>query len=419
MTDLISALGAMRAPRHLVFGSGQRAVLADHVAALGRSALFVTDARMAKEPVFDELRRAVAATGTSVAVFDAVEAELPLACISAGAEAGRGADVVVGIGGGSCLDAAKCVSLVLAHGGDPSDYYGEYRVPGRILPLVAVPTTSGTGSEVTPVAVLADPDRAVKIGIASPHLIPLVAICDPELTLSCPRGLTAATGADALTHAIEAFTTLRRPLDGRMTLDHVFVGKNAISDVLALQAIRLIGGSLARVVEDGADEVARADMMLGATLAGLAFGVAGTAAAHAIQYPVGALTHTSHGLGVAALMPYVMAWNRPACEEEYAAIGGALGLPKEGTIADRADAAVDAVTKLLQRIGIPGSLAELGVRQSDLTEIGRLALAAERLIKNNPRRLDAKGMDELVLAAFEGRRDRLGIMRPSNEVTSA
>src|SRR5690606_33389104 len=121
-------------------------------------------------------------------------------------------DVVIGVGGGSCLDMAKCVALLLAHGGEPQDYYGELKVPGPILPLIAIPTTAGTGSEVTPVAVLSDSKRNLKIGISSPHLIPTAAICDPELTLTCPSGLTAIAGADALTHAIEAFTATRRPV---------------------------------------------------------------------------------------------------------------------------------------------------------------------------------------------------------------
>lgn len=412
-------MGALRSPRHLVFGAGHRATLADHVAALGRQALIVTDRRMATDAAFAEMRNAIEAAGVSVRIFDGTEPELPLESVLAGAQAGHGAEVIVGIGGGSCLDAAKCIALLGAHGGKLSDYYGEYKVPAPVLPLVAVPTTAGTGSEVTPVAVLADPDRAMKIGIASPHLIPLVAICDPELTLSCPPGLTAASGADALTHAIEAFTTLRRPADGRLTLDHVFVGKNAISDALALEAIRLIGRSLRRCVEDGADRAARADMMLGSTLAGLAFGAAGTAAAHAIQYPVGALTHTAHGVGVATLLPFVMEWNLTECEAAFAEIGTALGLGGEGGIAERARAAVDAVTQLFGTIAIPASLAELGVREADLPEIGRLALTAERLIKNNPRVLTRAGMDRLVRAAFDGRRAGLATAGTDNEAVSA
>src|SRR5690606_20101181 len=132
-------------------------------------------------------------------------------------------DLVIGVGGGSCLDMAKCVALLLTHGGRPDDYYGELKVPGPVLPLIAIPTTAGTGSEVTPVAVLSDSQRSLKVGISSPQLIPTAAICDPELTLTCPPSLTAIAGADALTHAIEAFTATRRAVTSGITQERVFV----------------------------------------------------------------------------------------------------------------------------------------------------------------------------------------------------
>src|SRR5690606_21603860 len=170
-------------------------------------------------------------------------------------------------------------------------------VPGPIMPLIAVPTTAGTGSEVTPVAVLSDSERTLKVGISSPFLIPTWSVCDPELTFSCPAALTAIAGADALTHAIEAFTAVRRDPVPSIAQERVFVGKNTMSDHFALSAITLLWEGLEAACEDNTDRSAREKVMLGATMAGLAFGVAGTAAAHAIQYPVGALTHTAHGLG--------------------------------------------------------------------------------------------------------------------------
>lgn len=400
----LNNFGVMRAPRHLVFGTGQRASLPRYASAYGRRALIVTDQRMAQDPDFTRLQTELETSGLKTHIFDRVAAELPLSCIVEGANVGRGfdADMIIGIGGGSCLDAAKVIAILLKHGGAPEDYYGEYKVPGPVLPLILLPTTAGTGSEVTPVAVLDDPQRAMKIGIASPFLIPEVAICDPELTASCPPGLTAASGADAMTHAIEAFTTLRRDAGADLSTAHVFVGKNAISDSLALEAIRLIAGNLVRCVNNGNDIDARSAMMLGSTLAGLAFGVAGTAAAHAIQYPVGAMTHTAHGLGVAALMPYVMVWNRPACEAEYARIGDVIGAAASTDQRDRADAAIEAVTTLFAEIGIPSTIAELGVPAERLDEIVHLSLSAERLIKNNPRKLDSEGVDSIVRAAHSG-----------------
>ena len=402
--------GAVRGPRNLVFGAGQRRALPGYARALGRRALLVTDERMAADPALAELTSAIEATGMAVSVFSGTLPELPAACIGEGVAHGRafGADLVVGIGGGSCMDAAKIIALLLAHGGETADYYGEFKVPGPVLPLIAVPTTAGTGSEVTPVAVVSDKGRAVKVGIASPHLIPHTAICDPELTYGCPPGLTAISGADALTHAIEAFTTAARVPTGSLVHEHVFLGKNTLSDFYALEAIRLIGRSLARAVRDGSDIAARHNMMLGATLAGLAFGTAGTAAAHAVQYPVGALTNTPHGLGVAAMMPYVMEFNLPMATPAMAAIALAMGLPVDGmTEAQRASAAVDGVAALFADIGIPSDIRSLGMSEDKLDWTAEQALAATRLVKNNPRPLDPQSMALLVRAAYAGNRDML------------
>lgn len=396
-------------PRNLVFGAGQRHALPPFAASLGQRALVVTDERLAADPIFAALLDGLARAGLQVRVFDGVIAELPVACIAAAVEAGRvhGADLVIGIGGGSCLDAAKVAALLLSHGGTASDYYGEFRVPGPVLPLICIPTTAGTGSEVTPVAVVTDPDKALKVGIASPHLISHTAICDPELTYSCPPGLTAVSGADALTHAIEAYTTKRRQPGPELVHEHVFLGKNALSDHYALLAISHISAGLKRAYDDGSDSEARGRLMLGATAAGLAFGTAGTAAAHAVQYPVGAMTHTPHGAGVATLMPYVMTFNSGWCAPELAEIGRAMGLVGRGTTEEQAAATVDAVAALFAAIGIPRTLAGLGVEEAQLPQIAEQSMGITRLIKNNPRPIDDASMMDLVRAAFTGDRMRL------------
>lgn len=404
-----------RFPRNLVFGAGQRVALARYAAELGRRALVVTDERLAADAQFLSLMQGLAGAGVETAIYSGTIAELPAASILDGLAQGRefGADLVIGIGGGSCLDAAKVIALLLCHGGQPSDYYGEFKVPGPILPLIAVPTTAGTGSEVTPVAVVSDPDRAVKVGIASPFLIPHTAICDPELTYTCPPGLTAFSGADALTHAIEAFTNLRRAVDGATVHEHVFVGKNLFSDQHALQAIGLISASLAAACRDPGDQAARANLMMGSTLAGLAFGTAGTAAAHAIQYPVGALTHTPHGMGVAVMLPYVMEFNKHHAEAEMAQVADAMGAGHGLDQAGRATAAIDAVAALFATIGIPASLRDLGMTEDKLAWTAEAAMAATRLVKNNPRPLDSATMLALVTAAFTG--DRAALRHPVEE----
>jgi alcohol dehydrogenase class IV len=332
--------------------------------------------------------------------------ELPVDQVGTATERARrhGADVVVGFGGGSCLDLAKVVATCLAHGGLPQDYYGENQVPGPVVPVVAIPTTAGTGSEVTPVAVLADPERTMKIGISSPHLIPAAAVCDPELTVSCPPGVSAAAGADALVHCIEAFTAVRREPTPALSTERVFVGKSELTDAFALLGIRQAAAHLARACSHPDDLAARSGMMLAALAGGLAFGTAGTAAAHALQYPVGGLTHTPHGTGVGTLIPYVMAFNLPVRTTELAEVARAMGA------ADAADAdpstgaraAVTAVADLLSAVGIPRTLAALGMPEDRLAWAADEAMSARRLVENNPRPLDAGAALGILRAAFRG-----------------
>jgi len=402
--------GLLRLPRTILFGNGQRAALGSISASLGRRALICTDSRFSAEPAFAALLQSLKQAAVDVLVFDQVQPDIPRDTVLDCCDFARPfkPDQVIGIGGGSCLDMAKCAALILAHGGRVEDYYGEFKVPGPTLPVIAMPTTAGTGSEVTPVAVLSDPDRVMKIGISSPHLIPQIAICDPELTATCPPKLTAIAGADALTHAIEAFTTARREPDAMLSQQHVFVGKSALTDHFALLAIRLLARSLRRTVTDGSDLAARADVMMGAMAAGCAFGSAGTAAAHAIQYPIGALTHTAHGLGVATLLPYVMAYNLPASAEDFAEIARAMGIADSGrSDAMLADLAIEAVAQLFADIGIPADLAALGLPVDQQDWAAEQALTVGRLIKNNPRSIDLEAMKELVGAAFTGDRGSL------------
>lgn len=348
------------------------------------------------------------AHGLEVRVFDRTIPDLPIGSINACVEEMRGfaPDLVVGIGGGSSMDMAKVVAVLLTHGGDIRSYYGEFAVPGPVMPLIAMPTTAGTGSEVTPVAVVSDDERGVKVGIASPHLIPLVAICDPELTATCPPALTACSGADALTHAVEAYTTLARPADPMLTQDHVFVGKNLLSDHFARLAVDNIFRFLERAYRDGSDMEAREGLMLAALAAGCAFGTAGTAAAHALQYPVGNLTHTAHGDGVATLLPYVMQFNRPFCAPAFAELARTVGL-SDAAEEDMSQAFIDAVADLLGRVNIPPSLAALGLKADQQDFVAENALNAARLVKNNPRPLDLPAMQSITRAAFSGERAAL------------
>lgn len=385
--------------------------MAPYARSLGSRALICTDARLAADPIFADLVDRLRAAGVQATVYDGTIAELPTGCVDESVSKGRACapEMVIGIGGGSCMDLAKLTSLVLTHGGALRDYYGELRVPRPVLPVIAVPTTAGTGSEVTPVAVLGDPERTLKVGISSPYLVPRVAICDPELTLTCPPELTAVSGADALTHAIEAFTAVTKPRTSVLVHEQVFIGKNQLSDHHARAAISAIGKSLRVAVRDGGDLAAREQMMFGSLQAGLAFGTAGTAAAHAVQYPVGAYTGTAHGLGVAVMLPYVMEYNRPFCETELAEVAAVLGVGARSDSCDvLAAMAIDAVAELFASIGVPRTLADLGLPEDKVRWTAEQALSITRLVNNNPRPLDLAGMEQLVQSAFEGRRAALG-----------
>jgi len=393
----MSGLGVLRLPRSVEFGWGARACIPGALASLGRRVFVVVDPFLASSAPFRWLIKEIEATGVTASVHDAVEAELPVERVQASADAARSfaPDVILGYGGGSALDAAKLVALLLAHGGPLSLYYGENAVPGPIMPLVAVPTTAGTGSEVTPVAVVADTGRELKVGISSPHLIPTVAVVDPELSAGAPASVTAYAGIDALVHAIESFTA--RPLEAAWTTARpVFIGRNALSDPLSLEAIRLIGDALETAVARPDDRSAREDMAHGSLIAGMAFGSTGTHLSHALQYPIGALTHTPHGLGTGLMLPYVLAACRPAVSDRLAEIAVALGGdPDPG-------AAIDRVTTIGRNVGLPASLSELGIARSDLGHIAELALASRRLIAIAPVDVDYRLLLDILDAAWLG-----------------
>lgn len=407
MTDPATspAVGVLRGPGTIVFGAGQRRGLPQHVSALGSRVLVCTDARMGADPECVDLVSRLRAADLTVTVFADATPELPvsdiLRCLGAISD-GPSYDVVVGLGGGSCLDLAKVVAVLLTHGGHPLDYVGELQVPGPLMPVVAVPTTAGTGSEATPVAVILNDANGLKVGISSPHLIPKVALIDPELTYTCPVGLARASGADALTHLVESFTAVRRDWSEHTPTERVFVGKGALTDQIALSGITMAGEALVRAVNDPTDLGAKDTMSLVALYGGLALGSAGTAAAHAIQYPLGALTHTPHGLGVGALLPYVMRFNLPSRIPEFAQIARALGVDDQGSERELAEQGMLAVDDLLWGIGIPRNLKDMGVTEADIPLLATQAMAAKRLIDNNPRALDEAAVAAIVRNALVG-----------------
>lgn len=397
--------GVLRLPRSILVGANQRLSLAAIAAEYGSNVLICTDARLAASQEMAEIVAQLKAAELNVRVFGDTEAELPvpgiMACVNDLADAS--VDVVIGIGGGSCMDMAKIVAVILTHGGVPRDYYGEFAVPGPVLPVIAVPTTAGTGSEVTAIAVVSDPDMGMKMGISSPHIIPIAAVCDPVLTLTCPPSLTSATGADAFVHLVESYTAISRKPHPELSRERVFIGRNPLTDTFALEGIRLVGRSLVTAYEEPSDLSARSDMMVGAMYGGIALSNAGTAAAHAIQYPIGALTHTPHGLGVGLLLPYVMRFNFETILPQLARIAEALGMDvADLTQREAAREGVLAVDAILAAIGIPRTLAEIGVAEDEIEFIAQMAMNSKRLIDNNPVTLDVPELTDIVRAAWAG-----------------
>jgi alcohol dehydrogenase class IV len=352
-----------------------------------------------------ELVTAVQDKVLGVEVFADATPDVPLTdvdrAVSAAAEVD--ADVILAIGGGTVIDLAKIVGVIRRHGGTPRDYYGESKVPGPNLPLVAVPTTSGTGSELTPVSVLTDPDRELKVGVSSVHIVPDFAIVDPELTFTCPATVTAHSGIDAFCHAVESYTARPRAHGPRDLVEQVFLGRNAVTDHYALLAAERISRSLRRAVRDGGDTDARADMSYGSVLAGLAFSHAGNAAPHALQYPIGAATHTPHGLGVGLLLPYALTAASDGIVDRLATLARVCGLDVAGASEkEAADAFVPWLVGLLADIGIPASLAEVGVARTDLPRFAEMASGVTRLVQNHPGPTDTPSLTAILEAAWIG-----------------
>ena len=392
MTDF----AVLRAPTQVLFGAGMAAaagrVAADH----GRRVLVITDPVIAGTPGFATVLDSLG--DLDVTVFSDAAVDVPSSAVDAAVALGAQTepDAIVAVGGGSVIDLAKVTALLLAHGGPLSNYYAVQSVPGPNVPLIALPTTAGTGSEATPVAVITDPATEMKIGVASPHMIPRHAICDPLLTVGAPPLVTAHSGIDALSHAIESLMAAREQPSPDLVLGRPQVGKNLLSDVLALTAAGHIFRNLGRAVEDGSDLEARTGMLYGALLAGIAFGNSGVSAAHALQFTVGAATHTSHGLGTGLLLPYVMEYNRSARPDEIAQLSSLMG-----------GDAVAQVHALGLRIGLPASLAEIGLSQSDLRGMAEAAVGIKRLVDNNPRPLDVGALEAILDAAWHGDPARL------------
>jgi alcohol dehydrogenase class IV len=367
---------------------------------LGKRAMICTDKNMVKSGIADRVEALLKEGGAEVLVFPEGRPEVDLATIEASAKAARdfNPDVMIGVGGGSNMDLGKCTAILLKYGGPLTKYYGEHAVPGPLMDIVCIPTTSGTGSEVSPVAVVADPDRFMKVGIATRRIIPKWALVDPSLTISCPPHVTSHSGMDALSHAIESFCA--KVPEGRSP-HAIFVGKNPASDGFAKEAITLIAKSLPTAVHDPSNREGREGMALASLLAGMAFSAAGTATVHALQYPVGEATHTSHGLGNAVLMPSVMKAILKSRIPEMAFIARAFdpNLTKAGD-QEAAEQAPELVAKLGDKVMIPRGLGAIGMKREQIGEMAELATSVKRLLDNSPVSFDKEALIGILEEAY-------------------
>lgn len=372
----------------IIFGNGAIQKLGDVLNRLqAKNILIVTDMGIKNAGILDKVKNVLEEKDFKVFVYDKVVPEPPVASALEAYEFAKEQleiDAIIGLGGGSSIDLAKVVALLMKYGGHPTDYFGgENLIPGPIAPLIAIPTTAGTGSEVTSVAVLTDTENNIKIGISDNYLRPTVALLDPEITIGLPPYVTACSGIDALSHAIEAYTAKPYPyIQAQGNI--LFQGAIPISDSLALEAINLIAKNLVLAVQQGSNVEARANMLLASLLAGMAFSNAGTALAHALAYPIGGKVKSPHGELTGLLLPYVMEFNADVEQEKMVKIAQVFGI--EGKSKDElAQHAVSEVMQLVEKIGLPTKLSQIGIKQEDLEEIAEKSMQIERLIRNNPR----------------------------------
>lgn len=372
------------------FGAGSLARLGDLArATMGVRVILVTDPGMMATGIVERARAILVAAGLEVTLFSDVQADPPEEVIHAATDTAiaAGAQGVIGLGGGSSLDVAKLVALLAMGQETLKGIYGMGNAKGPRLPLILVPTTSGTGSEVTPISIVTT-GLAEKMGVVSPVLIPDVALLDPELTYGLPAHVTAATGIDAMVHAIEAYASGS-------------ANNNPLSRMLALQALRLMGGAVLRAVRDGADHQARCDMLLGSMLAGQAFANAPVAAVHALAYPLGGHFHIPHGLSNALVLPHVLRFNAVMAPDVYAEMAP-HAFPHLGALEgqERAAAFCEALADLTNDCGLPQRLRDVKITEDWLPRLARDAMNQSRLLVNNPRPVTEADALAIYTAAF-------------------
>ncbi len=373
-------------PARIHFGTGCAETAVAELAGAGYRRIFLVTSPSVLFQV-KALDAILFAAGATVEITTDVSPEPTVACCERLRERARAfkPDLVLAVGGGSVLDVAKLVAALHDRREPIAHFYGTGLVPGRRTSLVCAPTTAGTGSEVSPNALLFDEAAVAKKAVISPALVPDVAVIDPQLMVSLPPALTATTGIDALTHCLEAYTNR--------------VAHPAV-DLHALEGVRLIGANLARAVADGSDLSARSAVALGSLYGGLCLGPVNTAAVHALAYPLGGEFHLAHGLSIALLLPHVVRFNVPAAPVRHAALARALGADAEGDDATIAAQLPDLLDRLLVACRVPRGLGAHGIPRDALPRMADTALQVTRLLKNNPRAIDRTDAIQIFESAY-------------------
>ena len=375
MDKIFSFTGAKK----IVFGRGAFQKLPEHIGEFSASRpLIIMDKQLAATGLKGQVEDLLKDGGLKGEIFARVDPEPKISLADEGAKLARKAkcDLVVGIGGGSAMDVAKAVAVLAANNGKAVDYLGLNRVPGPGLPKIMLPTTAGTGSEVTFTSVFVRPDLKKKEGMNSPYLYPELALLDPFLTVSLPPGPTASTGIDALCHAIESYTS---------------INASPLSEMISLEAIALISEHLRTAVHDGTNISAREKMLLGSLYAGLGLANAGVTAVHSLSYPLGGKYGIPHGLANTVLLPHVMNYNLPGALEKFADIAAAMGeIVDNMPLREAAGLAVEAISALIADCGVQTSLEELGIEEGAFEELAKIALTVARPLANNPRPVTLK-----------------------------
>ena len=373
--------------RHIVHGAGSLATLPDKLALLDtpvKRIALITQPSMEALGIVDRVIESLDAKDVDVRIIRGVEPEPTIGNVETVFNeqiAPFAPQAILSIGGGSVLDAAKLFAVRLTNDEPLRNWLGIDLIKHPGVPMILVPTTAGTGSEVTPNAIVTLPDESLKVGIVSRHLLPQIVILDPELTLGLPKPITAATGMDAFVHALESYISTKA---------------NPISDMYAMESMRLIGANIVEAYENGQSLKAREAMMLGSMYGGLALTAAGTAAVHALAYPLGGMFNVTHGVANAMLLPHVMAFNLDAIEDRLANVARALDLAsKADTDADAARKLIDKMEAWTAAVDIPQDLRKFGVSEAHLDALAVAASKVKRLLGNNPKALTLDDMKSI------------------------